>query len=52
MIYICYIKYGGNAKTYVLAARHDELDVGDDDDTSSAGRGHVRESREWVYCCC
>ena len=35
MIYICYIKYGGNAETYMLAVGDDELNVGDDEDTLS-----------------
>jgi hypothetical protein len=30
-IYICYIKYGGNADICVLAVGDDELSVGDDD---------------------
>jgi hypothetical protein len=41
VIYICYIKYRGNAKTYMLAARYDKLDVRDDNNMLSARRGHI-----------
>ena len=35
MIYICYIKYCGNAEICVLVVGSDELIVGDDEDASS-----------------
>ena len=46
MVYICYIKYGGNADICVLAVGDDELSMG-----TSWGTAESGESRGWVLVC-
>jgi len=47
MIYICYIKYCGNAEICVLVVGSDELIVGDDEDASSEAAEGRRAGGFW-----
>ena len=56
MIYICYMKCGGNADICVLAVGDDELSHGDNEkrghsSEAAEGWGTREESRGWMLVC-